>query len=296
MEAAALEPLTKLQKDVRMASTTMGANEARFLVDTYYALQKFRIRANNQMRALRETEEPHDTVHFFFEQFYQLEKDIAKALDTYSAAHELGRWAREIVGVGPVLAAGLLAHIPIERTPTPSALWKFAGLAPGQTYVKGQKRDWNASLKVLCWKLGDSFIKQSGRPNCYYGHLYLQRKEKELARNKAVVERVWQGGSMPDNAAIINGRYFQGGNCQAALRELTNRNIRDKELRATLESGKLPESQLLMRARRWAVKRFLLHYWQAAWWAHYHTQPPRAYVHEHLGHVDEDPPPVPFPS
>lgn len=290
-----LATLPQLARDVRKAAATLGRGEARTLVDLYYGLQDFRIQASNQNLALTKSEEPHETIGFFHTQFYQLEKDIAKALDTYSNSQPLGAWSREHVGVGPVIAAGLLAHIDITRTPTPSALWKFAGLAPGQRYVKGEKRSWNAQLKLLCWKLGDSFVKQSGRPNCYYGHLYIQRKEKEVARNEAVQQVSW-AGDIPNDAACINGVDFRGGNCIAAANSLAEKNIRDAELRRTLESGKLPAGQLDMRARRFAVKRFLNHYWQAAWWLEYKTAPPRAYVFEHLGHVDEDPSPVPLPK
>lgn len=261
---AQLEPLQRLTKDTRKAAITLSAQEARYLVDTYYSLQKFRIETSNQVFALNQSEEPHDTLGFFFGQFKVLEGDIQKALDTYSAAQPLGEWARLHVGVGPVIAAGLLAHIPIEKTPSVSSLWRFAGLAPGQRYVKGEKRDWNAGLKVLCWKLGDSFVKQSGREQCYYGHLYLQRKIFEGQRNEA------------------------GGNAEAAAKQLKEKQIRDAKLKKTLEGGKLPEGQLLMRARRYAVKRFLAHYWQQAYWFHYGTEPPRAYVFEHMGHVHEE--------
>ena len=307
MSSIELEPLARLERDVRRMAADLGPQQARGLVDLYYGLQEFRINASNQNHALTKSEEPHATVEFFFQQFYNLEKDIAKALDTYSAAQPLGVWAREHVGIGPVIAAGLLAHIDITTTPTPSALWKFAGLAPGQRYVKGEKRSWNAGLKVLCWKMGDSFVKQSGRENCYYGKLYLRRKEKEVARNEAVRivkhVRVDAGVSVATfdvnnnpNWVAINGIVFEGGNAIAAARSLTEKQVRDTELKAVLQSGKLPPGQIDMRARRYAVKRYLVHYWMAAYWLHYGTEPPRAYVLDQLGHVDEEPSPVAMPK
>lgn len=305
MSTVELEPLARLERDVRKMAADLGPSQARGLVDLYYGLQDFRIQANNQIHALSKSEEPHATVGFFFDQFFQLETDIKKALDSYSAGQPLGQWVREIVGIGPVLAAGLLAHIPIETTPTPSALWSFAGLAPGQRYVKGEKRSWNAQLKVLCWRIGDSMVKQSFRDNCYYGKLYLQRKQKELARNDAVqlVKRLT--GSNPPVTFNVNGNpnwvalgntVFQGGNAKSAAKSLSERTIRDAGLKKILLSGQLPAGQLDQRARRYAVKRLLLHYWQAAYILHYHAEPPRAYVFDQLGHVDEEPPPVPLPK
>jgi hypothetical protein len=51
--------------------------------------------------------------------------------------------------------------------------------------AKGQKRPHNAKLKVLCWKIGDSFVKQQSRENDVYGKVYGERKRLELERNDA---------------------------------------------------------------------------------------------------------------
>lgn len=307
MELVDIETLPQLTRDLRKASGTLSPGEARTLVDLYYQLQIFRIQAGNQNTALAKAEEPHETIGWFNEQFHQLEKDIGKALDAYSAAQEIGAWARQHVGVGPVIAAGLLAHIDISQSPTPSSLWKFAGLAPGQRYERGVKRDWNARLKVLCWKMGESFVKNSGRDNCYYGKLYRERKKFEVDRNNAVWEvprhavseqgTIYTTDGLVVRCAQIEGHWFVQGNAQAALEALTTKNIRDADYRATLLSGKLPDGQLDMRARRYAVKRFLVHYWQAGYWLHYGTEPPRAYVLEHMPqHTHEEPCPIPFPK
>lgn len=269
-----LSPVAAIDRDVRRAAATLGRNEARFLVDTYYSLQDFRISSTNQVRSMLKSdeEEPHDTLGFFGDQFSTLEKQVQGALDQYSKGSPLGTWAREHVGVGPVIAAGLLAHIDVERAPAASSVWRYAGLAPGQRKQKGVKRDWNSSLKVLCWKLGDSFVKFSGNPKCYYGQLYRERKAYEVARD------------------------LRGDNAETARVTLEERNIQDKSTKEKYESGHLPDGRLDMRARRYAVKRFLAHYWEAAWWIHYGTEPPHPYVQEHLGHVHIDPCPIPFPK
>jgi transposase len=59
-----------------------------------------------------------------------VEREIRKALDLYSDEHVPGVWAKSIIGIGPVIAAGLLAHIEIERAPTVGHIWAFAGLDP----------------------------------------------------------------------------------------------------------------------------------------------------------------------
>lgn len=59
------------------------------------------------------------------------------------------KWLKEWPGVGPVAAALLLSKVNIEKADSPSKLWKFCGLMPGQRLVKGQKRDYNAKLKTV---------------------------------------------------------------------------------------------------------------------------------------------------
>ena len=114
----AFAAVEKLRKDLREAARTLSAREARFLVDAYYMIQDQRIEAQNQVRALNESQEPHEILDWLFDQSHTLEREITKALDTYSDEHVPGRWAKSICGIGPIIAAGLLAHIDIERAPT----------------------------------------------------------------------------------------------------------------------------------------------------------------------------------
>ena len=41
------------------------------------------------------------------------------------------------------------------------------------------------SLKTLCWKIGESFVKTSNNQDDVYGHLWATRKARELERNAA---------------------------------------------------------------------------------------------------------------
>jgi hypothetical protein len=110
-------PVGRLTRDIAASAATLTANEARSLVDAYYAMQGNRIRAHNQVTALSKSGEPHQVLAWFEEQDEALEQQVRRALDKYSAASPLGRWARGVVGIGPVIAAGLLAHIDLEKAP-----------------------------------------------------------------------------------------------------------------------------------------------------------------------------------
>ena len=226
----------RLTRDISKAAVSLSRGEARFLVDAYYMMQKDRIRSDNQVRALDTSREPHSVLSWLAEQSDVLEQQIKRALDVYSKSQPLGAWARGVVGIGPVLAAGLLAHIDIARAPTAGHVWAFAGLDPTKKWGKGEKRPHNAALKVITWKIGESFVKVQYNPDDRYGKIYAQRRAYEQIKND-------------------KGAYAE----QAAAALVTHPNHAQK---ATYQSGKLPDGHLHARAKRYAVKLFLAHYWE----------------------------------
>lgn len=250
-EAGCLNLLRKdLRRDLRDAELAQA--DARYLVDVYYQLQDFRIQAGGQLRS--EVLEPRRWVESLQRTWELLEKDLQVVLGEWARRSPEGRWAQSITGVGPVISAGLAAHIDVSRSETVGQIWRFAGLDPTVRWEKGQKRPWNARLKVLCWKLGDSFVKQSGRESDVYGKVYRARKQLELERDAA--------GQFADQAAAT----------------LEARRIVDKALKATYESGHLPPGRLELRARRYAVKLFLSHYHHVAYESMHGHAPPRPYI------------------
>jgi hypothetical protein len=233
----------------------------------YYELQEHRIAIKAQERSIEQAGRPVAVFTHFGGQIGTLEKQMQSVLDRYSMSNTVGEWSRSILGVGPVIAAGFLAHIDITKAPTVGHIWRFAGLDPTVKWNKGQKRPWNADLKVLCWKTGDSFVKVSGREDAFYGRIYRERKAYELARDES------------------------GGNAETAARTLVEKNIVAKDLRKTLESGHLPAGQLDLRARRYAVKLFLAHWHEVAYEDYYGVPSPAPYPIAHLGHAHRIPVP-----
>lgn len=258
--------VVKLSKDLRQAAATISSTEARFLVDAYYQMQDRRIRSNNQLRQM--PDEPHEVLGWLAAQSTILENNVKGALDVYSKYHPIGERIRTVVGVGPVIAAGLLAHIDIHKAKTAGALWKYAGLDPSAQWKKGQKRPWNAALKVLCWKLGESFVKVSGNKNDVYGKIYKQRKELEAQRNES--------GEFAEQAKAKLEKFNIGKTTDAYK---------------AYSIGKLPPAHIHARATRFAVKLFLSHL-QEVWWKHeFHTDPPAPYAMVHQGHAHKIEPP-----
>jgi hypothetical protein len=261
------EMINRLSKDLAKAAKTMSKDEARFLVDGYYIIQEDRKRSGNQVRALQENKEPHALLLWFKENNEILEGQIKRALDIYSVSQPLGIWARSVYGIGPVIAAGLLAHIDLDVARHVADIWRYAGLDPTSKWEKGQKRPWNAELKVLCWKMGESFMKQSRDDECYYGKILLQRWSFEKARNKVGYNEaaaafilanknigkdtdayLWYSGSL--KAKVLDG-----------WDELTMEAKKKQMEKCKVAPGKglamLPPAHILSRAKRYAVKWFL---------------------------------------
>lgn len=260
--------IKRLTRDLKNAARTLSDAEARFLVDAYYAMQRDRIRAGHQVRTLAQpkgdeaTPEPHDVMAWLAGERENLENQVRRALDAYSGAKTVGQWMRSIVGIGPVIAAGLLCHIDIKQAPTVGHIWRFAGLDPTQRWQKGTKRPWNGALKRLCWILGESFTKVSGHERDTYGQLYKARKAWEQAKNEA--------GDYADQAAASLAAKKFGD---------------DTEAKKHYDAGRLPPARIHLRAQRWAVKVFLAHLHHVWHEIELGTPPPRPYVLSEAAHL-----------
>ena len=260
LEAKDVRQRLKLDKDMLKASEVLSADEARFLVDTYYQIQDSRIRASAQVRSLVGNNEPSSLLEWVGEINEDLEHNIKRALGRYAKANPVGEWSLGIKGIGPVLSAGLLAHIDITKAPTVGHIWRFAGQDPTCKWLKGQKRPWNASLKVICWKIGEAFVKVKSRKGDIYGQFYTQRKALEEANNNML-------------------KY------QAQADEGAKRVGKKTEAFKHYSVGKLPPGHIHARAKRYATKLFLAHWHEVAYREHYKTDPPLPYPISHLGHA-----------
>lgn len=250
----------KLKKDLITASIELSDSEVRYLVDAYYMYQEDRKRSDNQMMALHKAEEPNAIVSWLGAQSESIEGQIKKALDKYTDNNPVGVWLKGITGIGAVISAGLLAHIDIKKAPTVGHIWNFAGLSPDIVWSKGEKRPFNASLKTLCWKIGQSFMKFSNNENCFYGKLYKEKKAYYVAKNEA-------------------GDYKEDALKKAdKVRKTT-------EAYKYYSAGKLPPAQIDARARRYAVKLFLAHFHEVYYKFIFKQDPPKPYPIAILGHA-----------
>lgn len=253
-----------------LQAENLSAGELRLLVANYYASQEMRKRMDMQLRHLGDRDDvidedippadrPKGISIYAAESFSSIESQIAKALDM-ATNNPIGLWLKAQRGIGPVIAAGLLAEIDITKAPTAGHIWSFAGLNPDQKWNKGEKRPFNPDLKVLCWKAGQCFMKQSNDPDCFYGKLYRERKAYEIARNES--------GANADKAKAFT---VSPGATKA---------VKDK-----LKDGKMPDFNIDARARRYAVKIFLSHLHAVMFYDHHGEKAPLPYSIAMLHHA-----------
>lgn len=247
------ESVRRLTRDERMAAAYLGEKEVRYLVDTYYQLQDFRIAARNQERSLSESGEPNGTITWMANQAETLELQIKGALGKFAESKQDGQWLLSNHGIGPVISAGLIAHLTLK--PTVGHWWSYAGLLPYQRKKRGEKLTWNPDLRRLCWLIGESFVRFHKSPKCFYGHQWAARKAYEQAKNEA-------------------GEY-----AEAARYELENKKYAaDTETKKKLESGRLSDAHIHARSKRWTVKLFLSHYHHVRHVVETGREPPRPYI------------------
>lgn len=291
------QSVQRLSRDLRTAARNLGDHEVRFLVDAYYMIQDDRKRAESQLKALSDAGEPSTILEWLKAQSKTLESQLKGSLDRYTQSHLMGSWMRQIYGIGPVISAGMLANIymgmwcaeckgrsekdcerrqkaegvfkhikphrwrPVESCPTVGHIYQFAGIAGDDQnpWEEGQPRPYSEGFKTLCWKAGQSFMKFSNEPECFYGHLYRDRKRREQRQNE------------------------RGRHREYAL-ERANHVGKSTVAYSYYTKGLLPPAQVDGRARRWTVKIFLSHLHEIWYEREFGKAPPNPFAFGILKH------------
>ena len=259
------EQIIPINRDL-IEAKSLGPKEARYLVDMFYSVQEQRKRASNQLHSMNN--QPSAVLQWFVDQWNKLEHQLAKALDEYSDSHPVAKDAKQnVLGIGPVISAGLLAHIDVKTAKTAGSIWRFAGLDPSIEWAKGEKRPYNARLKVLCWKIGESFVRLKNRPDCFYGALLEGRWKYEKEKNESKA----------------HAHYAQ---------QIAKNFGKHTRAYSFYKQGLLPPAHVAARAKRWVTKLFLSHWFEKMYEYEFNKQPPRPYVFDHVeGHIHYIPPP-----
>lgn len=295
-----LEPIERISRAVRTSARNLTDDEARFLVDAYYQVQDFRIASRNQIRSIHQQADEGDIqvpfLDWTFDTFEYMEAVIRSGLNYYTDQSEIGRWSKSVVGIGPVIAAGLQAHLAGRDRRTPGQIWAFAGLNPNANWDRGQKRPWNARLKTLCWKLGESFVKVQNRDGAFYGQVYAERKLVEWRRNLAgdyadIANRRVGDAKWEKPGRNLESRLWWRGHYRPLPATTTEDFLSGGHLSLVEDVGEgngipmLPPIAIQERSKRVAVKLFLSHWWHVDWEIRHGSPPDHGpYAIDILGH------------
>lgn len=361
-----LGAVERLNKDLKGSVKTLNRDEVRTLVDYYYIIQGNRTAANNQIKQLEKNGEPHALLLYTAKQAEVLENQIKNAMDLWTEEHGVAKVIKdEIVGVGPVISAALVAYFDIHRAKTAGAFWRYAGLDPSSkwisrekvsewvkenrnvpvddlvfraaaffgrspdtlrrlatTDIKGRpvnltydslaraisKRPYNASLKVLCWKIGDCFMKFSNKaekqcPNCGAAHKCRLSSESDIPdedneendgdsckecgyglKSTPAIPTCFYGQIYRKQKQYLLGLNEAGSLAKTAADTLSRKNIREPKTLALYKSGKLSNGHIEGMAKRFAVKLFLSNLHEL-WCAMENIPCPQPYSMAILGHA-----------
>jgi hypothetical protein len=176
------------------------------------------------------------------------------------------QWLRTIKGMGPAMAAGLVAWIDdISKAPHVSSLWRYAGLhvedgrAPRRK--RGEKADWNPRLRTHMWKITKQVL--MARDPFYYGW-YKEFKEREVEKCKKNGIRIVPASKLPTKG----GKKYE-------------------------PPGVISQGHVENRARRKVAKLLLAHLWHV--WREMEGLPTEPAYPAKLGHRIIPPPNWPLP-
>ena len=122
-----------VNKNLRKKISSIGVSreETRILVDNFYQMQDKRIACEAQLRSIIQEADgsiSHELLSWNYNQMKIMEDSYFQILDAISKSTRVGRWLREVKGIGPTLAAGLLAYFDIEKASSAGGFWSYAGL------------------------------------------------------------------------------------------------------------------------------------------------------------------------
>lgn len=328
---AQFEMIGKLDQALEDSAKTVTCTEARFLVDAYYQIQHWRIANTNQISAAdkQKDDQPYALVSFLAYSMMNLEEAMAKALGAFADGSRIGQWAQSITGIGPVLSAGLLAHIDMDVAKTPGHITSFAGLNPGRIWtsrkkapsvvksILGEKKVYDdADIQKISSHLGLKFdtVKKFASTDKHGKKKKVTQDslEKSISRrpfNVALKTLCWKIGQsfIMNNAKetdVYGHLYLQRKeietqkNEKLEFRDQAEKKLRDFNIGKKTEAykwyskGMLPPLHISMRAQRWVVKLFLSHWWEVAYECHYGKKPPIGpYAIDQLHHAHRIPVP-----
>lgn len=306
---------------------TSNNSTARMLVDLYYTMQEVRKAVSNQCGAASRGADPtatNEANRYMLAQVELLEQNAASWLHVYVQGHPMWPWLNAVHGIGPILAAGLVAHLGSRSLPpTVGHWWRYAGLDPSQQWLGADalRAKWEAipgdvdmrtrTLSLIVGRDPETVIRDATVDNKTGDVKPLTRANalKSLARipfNRPLKTLMWKIGDSfvklgERNDSAFYPKFYRrrkaeevARNESGGRRELAAKTLAEKPMhaqRAIYAEGKLPDGRIDLMARRATVKLFLSHMHEIWWLVERGEAPPKPFSMSIQGHAHYIPPP-----
>jgi len=168
-----------------------------FLFRLHNEIQKTRVQCDVRLAHLKRSHRTDIRTAAVSEKIKVIEDEIAKEIErTVDGTKVWENWASHVRGAGKYSLGKLMAAVDIEWAGTVSALWRFAGQAPGDKREKGQVLHFSMALKTHCWKVGTSLMRARGRYYMYYCE-QKKRYEERFTNEGLKIVAGKKGGEKP---------------------------------------------------------------------------------------------------
>ena len=227
------------------------------LVDAALVVERLRVGARLRQVHLAKKSNIDPETDGLLVQLEELEKYIDDRVGDIIEDHPAYPWFSLVRGIGRENIAKVVGLIDITKAPTISSLWMFAGLAPDEAgkamkRTKGQKLRYNSQLRSMCWRLGSSLKRATGK---YYDY-YIKEKIKYARRFESEGSRI---------LATPTGRWVCSncGQFWTKKDDITDCCKNQNIVKKTKEEpqGVVWKGHLDMMAMRKMIKLFLAHLW-----------------------------------
>jgi len=166
-----------IKEKPKIVERTMEPKQARgsilpALVDASIAIEKIRVSAEVRQTHLRKRLKADPETGELCRRLTELEDYVNGRIAELIENHPAYPWFSLVKGVGRENIAKVIGLVDINKAPTISSLWMFAGLAPeggkAMKRVKGEKLRYNSQLRSMAWRLANSLRRAKGNFYDYY--------------------------------------------------------------------------------------------------------------------------------
>ena len=299
---------------IRAAAVDMSKREVRFLIETHQKWLALYQSTRSRASFLHEQSQNNENIKFLSKSVLGMRNDITGFLGLWVENHPAAKYFRDNVnGVGPFIAAGLAAYIDIDKCKNHySSVWFYAGLTPNSRPPLQKEADEliQMALDKFVEKHGDKAHKDHVRfianaLNRSYEKMlkYCSRKSGPLNWRSiygAIVHPQYcvalkllcnsLGNDIIKHKSLYQDLYRYRHNYETknnndfAYKKLADTQFKrfnfdpKKVAYKAYAQGKLPQGHVNARARRWAVKVLLAHYYQIEYYIQHGEAPSDVYA------------------